>query len=175
MNEEAPKPVPWSPHYPDHIISAGHDLLRKGYSLRTVERKLREMFPGESTPSHSTLRQYELRLVETLDAESESRESRIIAAADDLIARGLEQLEDEKPEKIIPNLAPLNAIAGTYRDKAHRRETRQAPQGPFIIFQGITIDHDLRAPPKAQPDPPPTPEPPTFEGEPPEPSTPRER
>lgn len=164
-----PAPVPdrrdWNPHFPDHIVAAAHDLLRRGYSLRTCERKLREQFPGERIPTNPTIGNWERHLCNSLQSESESRETRIIAAADDLIATTLDEIAEGDPKSRRYALQTMNSVQGTYRDKQQRRiESKDGIRthaGPFVIFQNIQLQ------PPAQP--------PAIEGEPPTPARERER
>ena len=130
-------------HYPDHIIAEAHNLLRFGYSLRRVVERLASAFPGEPIPSHTTIAEYERRLYESQQGETNPRESRIIEQADNLIAAGLEHGSTLEPDQLWKSLVPLNVIAGTYRDKQIKRAQlqldRSQNQRLVFVFNGIQI------------------------------------
>lgn len=121
-------------YFPDHVIALAHSLLMSGYTNRAVERAVKERYPGEA-PSRETIRQWDIALAKSCNEELETREQRIMAQSDDIIATGLQQLK-EQPEQILKHLMTVNAVRGTMADKQIKRQDTANPdnRGNTFVF-----------------------------------------
>lgn len=133
-------------HFPDKVIAMAYSLLESGYTNRAVERSLKEQF-GDDAPSRETIRKWDQLLAESCHEEQETREQRVIAMSDDLIAAGLTQLQGQ-PENILKHLMTLNALRGTFVDKQFKRNAGPSVNvGVFVITEAkpdVIIEHSPR-------------------------------
>ena len=118
-------------HFPDHIVAAAITLGNSGFSSRKAQAVLAEAY-GDDAPAISTVQSWFAVIGNSVHEESGNREQRLIALADDLMAEGLASMQGNTA-LIQKNLMPINAIAGTMRDKQIRR-TDAPSQTPHVTI-----------------------------------------
>ena len=128
-------------HYPDEIVATAVALGVRGYSLRRIESELRQRFPNERMPDHSTISDWLNN--SDLTTALEPQEQRIAHRTGRILEDQLDAVE--RGDKDI-SLTQAGVLYGISRDKMFRRNELKQPVALMVVHLRWPPSHMPRYP-----------------------------